>query len=276
MRPRDIGAVAHQQADGGRGSEDAGDPEVGHQLPGVIDPRVVDRPLVGDRRATGDERGVDDVAVADHPTDVGCRPPDVVGPETEDPATHRGDVDLVSAVGVDRQLRPGGRAGGGEDEGRLVGLHLGMLGRMADARRQELGPGQVTWPVQEGRRFVAGLAEILVADKDHDVLDGPWVGGQCVVDDRLERHVPALTVGDVRGQDEARAAGPDAVAEGCLAEPGEDDRMDRPDPRAGEHGHHGLGTGRQVEGDPITAVDTQSPEPGGGAPDLVEQLGVGE
>ena len=52
---------------------------------------------------------------------------------------------------------------------------------------------------------------------------------QRLVDDRLQRDVLALAIGHVRGEDEARAAGDDAVAQRPRAEAGEDDRVDRAD-----------------------------------------------
>ena len=117
-------AVAHQHAHGGRRREDAGDAELldaARQLASGV--RVVERALEHDRRAAGDQRRVDHVAVADDPADVRGRPPDVVRLQPEAPAAHAGDVDLIAAVRVDRQLGLGGRARGGQDERRLVGLH---------------------------------------------------------------------------------------------------------------------------------------------------------
>ncbi len=97
--------------------------------------RIIERPLEHHRRAAGEQRRVDHVAVADDPADVGRRPPDVGRLQPEAPPPHAEDVDLVAAVGVDRQLRLGGRPRRGQDEGRLVRLHRLPSRRSARRRR---------------------------------------------------------------------------------------------------------------------------------------------
>ena len=86
-------AVAHQHADGGRRREDAGDAELLDRRPPVgVGVRVIERALECDRRAPDEQRRVDHVAVADDPTDVGRRPPDVGRPQAKAPFPHRDHV----------------------------------------------------------------------------------------------------------------------------------------------------------------------------------------
>ncbi len=140
--PGELLAVAHQEPDPRRRGEDAGDAFALDDRPHRVGVGVVDRTLVGEGRGTCHQRRVDDVGVADGPADVGRRPPGLALPETEHPIAHRCDVDGKATVGVDGELRLGGRARGGEDERGIGGE--GVLGRarLALAGGEEFVPRQ--------------------------------------------------------------------------------------------------------------------------------------
>ncbi len=59
-------------------------------------------------------------------------------------------------------------------------------------------------------------------------------------------------------------------------ETAEYDRMDRPDPRAGQHRHDGLGHHRHVNDDPVTALDAKPAQHPGKAGHQVEQFFIGD
>ena len=75
------------------------------------------------------------------------------------------------------------------------------------------------------------------------------------VDVGLERHDLAAPPAAVGGDDELRTAVREPVLDGVRAEPAEDHRMHRADPRAGEHGNRRFRHQRQVEDDPIPRRD---------------------
>ena len=210
---------------------------------------VVEAALVGDRRGAGHQRGIDDVAVADHPADVRGRPPRVALAKPEHPVAHRGDVDGIPAMGVDGELRLRGRAGGREDERRV------LRGRVLDGARlplpcpEEVVPRQLAVPRRAGR---------VRPPQDDDALDVARPGIDGVVDDREEVDVLALAVGDVRRQDEARAARPDPLAQRAGAEAGEDDAVDRPDPDGREHRDDRLGRSRHVDRQAVALADPEA------------------
>ena len=105
-----------------------------------------------------------------------------------------------------------------------------------------------------------------------DPLDRARIAAQRLVDDRLESDLRALPERDVCGQDDAGAAGANAIAERGVPEAGEYDRVDRPDPDGRQHRHDGLGTGRHVDRDPVAASDAETAQRGGRPADLGEQL----
>ena len=59
-------------------------------------------------------------------------------------------------------------------------------------------------------------------------------------------------------------------------EPAEDDRVDRAQPRAREHRHHGLGDHRHVDDDAVAVVHAEIAQRAGEPRDLLAQLGVRE
>src|SRR5215207_8696044 len=129
--------------------------------------------------------------MTDGPPDVGRRPPDVGGFQSETPVAHIMDTDLVTAVSVDDELRFGGGAGGREYVGRIVGLHYLVAGRSALAAGDELAPDQIAFGLQ-GRRGNRSR-------QDDDAFDRRVGVAKCVAGDRPEIDVASLAEGDVGG-----------------------------------------------------------------------------
>src|SRR6266536_2469302 len=229
---------------------------------------VVEGALERERGAARQQRRVDDVAVADDPADVGGGPPDVALVQAEAPAPHRVDVHLVPAVDVHRELRLRRGARGGEDERRLVRLHLHPVAALARGARQELWPFEIS-AVLHRRGNGAAL-------EDDRMLHPARAERERLVHDLLEPHLLPLAEDDVGREDEARAARLDAIRERLRAEPGEHDAVDRADPDGGEHEDDRLGAGRHVQGDAVTLRDPHSSQRGRRALDVTEELDVGE
>ena len=77
--------------------------------------------LVEHRGAAVEQRRIDDVAVADHPADVGRRPPGLARLDAVEVLHRPFQRDHVAAVVAHHALRPAGRARGVEDVERIGG-----------------------------------------------------------------------------------------------------------------------------------------------------------
>ena len=91
----------------------------------------------------------------------------------------------------------------------------------------------------------------------------------------VRQHLRALDPAR-RGQHDAWARIVDPQRELVRREAAEDDRVDRAEPRAGEHRHDGLGDHRHVDDDAVAVVDAEVAQRAGEPGDLVAQLAVGE
>ena len=92
----------------------------------------------------------------------------------------------------------------------------------------------------------------------------------------LERGGGTAPVAAIGGDHDLDAAVLDAGGQGIGREAAEHDRVRGADPGAGEHRHHGLGDHRQVDRDPVAAVDAELGEGVGRLLHLGGQLGVGD
>ena len=100
--------------------------------------------------------------------------------------------------------------------------------------------------------------------------------GQRFVDIGLERHMLAAAQPFVGGQDDAAVAVGDASGERIGRKAGKDDRMDRADPRAGEHCHRSLGHHRQIDGHAFAALHPLRFEQISEAADVGVQLAIAD
>ena len=104
----------------------------------------------------------------------------------------------------------------------------------------------------------------------------PWSSAERLVDIGLERRAAAAARRLVGGDDQLRAAVLDARAQRLGGEAGEDDRVHRADPRAGEHRVGGLGDHRQVDHDAVALADAERLQDVGELRDLRVQLAVAD
>ena len=166
------------------------------------------------------------------------------GPRASDPSRRSGPG---SRRAVHGELGLGGRARRGEDVRRFVRLHLLVVVGLAIAAGEEVVPVGLG----RGARRARGDRPGRPAPVHHHVLHGTRVVTEGRVDDRHQRDVLALAIGEVRGDHDLRAARPDPIAERTRAEPGEDDRVDRSDPHDREHRDDGLDGRRHVDRHPV-------------------------
>ena len=99
--------------------------------------------FVQDRGGPGEEGCVDDVGVADDPSDVGRGEPHVPGTDVVDVRERPPQRDGVPAVVADDALGAPGRAGGVEDVERIGGRHLDAVDGLGRRTVHQLHPVEV-------------------------------------------------------------------------------------------------------------------------------------
>ena len=236
----------HHRADGGwRGVQD------------------VDLVLVDDLRHAGDvgvvrhafeqqgsgavgQRAVDDVAVAGDPTHVGGAPVHLARAIVEHALMGQRGVYQVAASGVQHALRLAGGTRGIKDEQRFLGTHLFWRAVAGGDFHQVFVPDVAV--LVPGNVATGALAH-------DDLLHA--VGfrvGQRQVDVGLERGTPATAHAFVGGNHDLGLAVDDTAGQRLGREAAEHHRMDRTDTGTGQHGDHGLGDHRHIDGDHVTPV----------------------
>ena len=222
--------------------------------------------LVQDRRAAGEQRRIDDVAVADHPTDVGRRPERVARAHAVN-ARHRPlERDGVAAVVAHDAFRDAGRSRRIEDVeriGRLDGHALDGGGA-----RHEIAPLEVA-ALHERRRRLRALQDHTALGLVAREVDRP-------VEQRLVRDDPAGLDPARRGDDQLGSCIVDALGQLVGGEAAEHDGVDGPDARAGQHGHDRFGHHRHVDDHAVALRDALAAERARDPCDDIAQLGVGE
>ena len=96
------------------------------------------------------------------------------------------------------------------------------------------------------------------------------------VDIGLQRHLLAAAQALVGGDDDLGLAVGDALGEAVGREAGEHHRMDRADPRAGQHRVGRFRDHRQIDGDAVALLDVPGAQDVGHLADFVVQLAVGD
>jgi hypothetical protein len=167
--------------------------------------------------------------------------------KVEDEVHRRVDAGEVPAGGVDDALRFSGRAGGVEGVEEVLGIDPLRLALRVGLLHQLVVP--VVAPRLHVDRLV-GLGGRRLAHHHHHRLDR---GSRLdrLVGHPLERDAVAAPEQGGLGDEDLRLRVVDAVAQGFGGEPREDDRMNRADPRARQHGDRGFGHEWEVDRDAI-------------------------
>ena len=218
-----------------------------------------------------EQRRIDDVAVADHPADVGGGPIDLARLDAIEILHRPRERDHVAAIVADDALGNSGRPRSVEDIERIGG---GDRHAVVDR-------------AGEHDRLVAHLRPIVIAAGDERRLllrtlqDEAGVGLMAgepdrLVEQRLVLDDAAGLEAATRGQDHLRLGVIDAGRELVRREAAEHHRMHRADPRAGQHGDHRFRHHRHVEDDAVALLDAEIAQDGGQYLSLDLQAVIGD
>ena len=127
---------------------------------------------------------------------------------------------------------------------------------------------------QRSRPCVQSTSPAGAADHHHLAHLGALQEG--LVHVGLERRGGPAAVAAVGGDHHPGVGVEDAAGERLGGEPAEDHRVRRPQPGAGQHGHHGLGDHRHVDGDPVAGDHAQLHQGVGRPAHHRLQVGVGD
>ena len=137
-------SITHQQTHCSGRRENSGNAILlDERLPIGVGSGIVQRAFKRNRGRPRNQRRVDDITVTNNPADVGRRPPHIGGLQIEQPLSHAVDVNLITAMGMDCQLRLGGRPGGSQNKGRLIRFHFHVVATVARGAREEFLPQHV-------------------------------------------------------------------------------------------------------------------------------------
>ena len=155
-------ALAHQGAQGRGGGVEDLDLVLVHHLPEAAGVGIVGHALEHQGRRRIRERPINHIGVARDPADVGGAPEDLAGAIVEDDLVRPGGPEQIAARGVQHALGLTRRAGGVEDEQRILGVH--RLGRAVSVGLGGLQP-IVEVAALDHRHVGAGAAD------DQDGID---------------------------------------------------------------------------------------------------------
>ena len=226
--------------------------------------------LVEDRRAAVEQRRIDNVGVADHPADVGARPPHLARRNAVEILHRPLERDHVAAIVAHHAFRDSRgarrienveRVGGG-DRHALAGL--GVVDRVLPHRA----------PVMVAARRQRRLA--LRALQDHAGRRLVLRKIDRLVEQRLVRHDPRALDAAAGGQDHLRLGVVDAGGELLGREAAEHHRVDGADARAGKHREHRLRHHRHIDDDAVALLHAEVAQHGAEQLHLGEHAAVGE
>ena len=123
----------------------------------------------------------------------------------------------------------------------------------------------------------AGLhRHVAAGDLHHDHVLDARAGLQRLVRIGLQRHLAPAAAALIGGDQHRALAVLDAVGQAVRREAAEHDGMHRAEPGAGEHRHRRLDHHRQIDRDPVAALDAEPLQRVRQPADLVVQLAVGD
>ena len=216
------------------------------------------------------QRPIDDVAVTDHPADVGAAPPDLAGLDAVEIEHRPFQRDQMPAIVAHHALGFACRSRGVEDVERIGGQHRHAVGRFFRGHRfsPQLGPVVVA----PGNEF-ATLLRPLQDDAGLRLHAGER---DRLVQQRLVLHDAAGLEPAARRKDQLRLGVLDAGRKLLGGKAAEHHRMHRADPRAGQHRDHGLRHHRHIKDDAVALGDAEILHDRRERLHLAQHLGIGE
>ena len=216
------------------------------------------------------QRPVDDVAVADHPADVGAAPPHLAGLDAVEIEHRPFQRDQMAAIVAHHAFRFARGARGVEDVERIGREHR-------HARRGFF----------RGDGFAAQFGPVVIAAGDEiaallrPLQDDAGVGLDAgkfdrLIEQRLVVHEAAGLEPAARREDQFWFGVLDAGGEFFRRKTAEHHRMHRADPRAGQHRDHRLRHHRHIEDDAVALADAEILHHRGERLHLGQQFGIGE
>ena len=218
-----------------------------------------------------DQRPVDDVAVADHPADIGAAPPDLAGLDAVEIEHRPFQRDQMPAIVAHHALRNAGGAGGVEDVERIgrQHRHAGRGSCRLRARRGAIPPSRDRGPAMRSQACCGRCRMMQASRLDAGEFDR-------LVEQRLVLHDAAGLEPAARREDQFWLGVLDPGGEFFGGKAAEHHRMHRADPRAGQHRDHGFRHHRHIEDDAVALGDAEILHHGGQRLHLVQHLGIGE
>ncbi len=213
-----------------------------------------------------DQRTIADIAVAHDPADIRCGPEHISGLDRVDVVHRPLQRDQMTRRMAHHALGLTRRARGIKDIDRVMTLDRHAIGGRGVAR--DPVPVEIAIRDQFGRLLFA-LQDDAGIGLVRSLIDGP-VQKRLVGDD-APRLQPAG-----RGYDSAGPGVVDAHGQFMRREAAEDDRMDRPQPRAGQHRLQRLGNHGHVDDDAVAFPDASGAQRACKAGHAVAKLGIGD
>ena len=226
--------------------------------------------LIDNRRRANDERGIDDVGVTHHPTNIGCGPEHIAGPDAVNAFHRPRHRNQMPAIIADDTFGFSRRAGGVEDIERVGGGYRDAIGLMAIG----LGLAHQGLPlnVTSGRE----LGGFLRALKNNHGFGLMLRDLDRLIDQRfIMNHATRLDAAG-GGEDQFGFA---IVKTGCEFPRGKatkDNRVNRTNPRTRQHGEQRLGDHRHIDDDAVAFLNTEILQHGGEGCDLIAEFAIGD
>ena len=262
------GAEFHERANRGRSGVENGNLVLLNELPPAARVRCVGGSFEHQLRRPIGKRPVNHVRVAGDPAHISGAPVDIgLRLDVENVLVCVRGLGQVAARGVQNSLGSAGCATRIQNEQRLLsGESLGnVLG---------FGGGHGVVPPDVATFFPGHI--ILAAANDKHIGHGcsAAVFFDSSVDRWLESEHLSLAPSAVGCHNNLCFGVIDAAAQAVCAESSKDDRVHCAESGNGQHGDHGLGNHRQVDGDAVTHTHTKTSQHVCGLLDISSQLGV--
>ncbi len=209
---------------------------------------------------------IDDIAVAGDPAHIRRAPVDIAFVVIKRGLMGQRRINQIAAGGVDHALGLAGGAGGIQDEQRIFGAHLGgfvvirgFQHHFVIIKIAPVDPGGLPAGAFDDQAF-----HIVLAVQKRGIGVG------------FQRRFAAAAGGFVGGDDQLGVRAIDPRRQRIRREAGKHDRMDRTNPRTGQHRIGGFGDHRQIQYHALAFAHAQRFQHIGHAADVAVQLFVGD